>query len=44
MSALHWLMIANAALWLGLGLYLAFIVQTQKRLEERVRQGEMEHE
>lgn len=44
MTALHWLMTANAALWLGLGAYLAFIARAQKALEQRVRQMEMEHD
>ncbi len=36
MQALTWLMLANAALWLGLGGYLAFMQRTQKNLEKRM--------
>ncbi|MBQ3892907.1 MAG: CcmD family protein [Desulfovibrio sp.] len=40
MSALAWLMAANAALWIGFGLYAARLASTQKRLEKRVSQLE----
>lgn len=36
MDAMQWLMAANAVLWLGLGLYLAFLVRTQKNLAMRL--------
>ncbi|WP_298067496.1 CcmD family protein [uncultured Mailhella sp.] len=44
MSALGWLMAANATLWIGLGLYAAFLARTQKRLETRLRQWENDHD
>lgn len=44
MEALDWLMAANAALWIGLGLYLAFLARTQKRLERRAALWEAHHE
>lgn len=44
MNALNWLMAANAALWLGLGAYLAFLAHTQRSLERRVRLEENEHD
>ena len=44
MTALDWLMCANAALWLGLGAYLVFLTRTQKHLEQRIRQWENGHE
>ena len=42
MSALGWLMAAT--LWIGLGLYAAFLARTQKRLETRLRQWENDHD
>lgn len=44
MTAIDWLMGANAALWLGLGAYLAFLARTQKHLQRRVRQWENDHD
>lgn len=44
MSAITWLMAANAAFWIGLGLYAAFLARTQKHLESRLRQWENVHD
>lgn len=44
MTAISWLMAANAALWIGLGLYVAVLAGTQKRLERRVSQWEADHD
>lgn len=44
MTAMHWLMAANAVLWLGLGLYVAFLARTQKNLSMRIGQWEGNHE
>ena len=44
MTALTWLIAANAALWIGLGLYVARLASAQKNLERRVAQWEMEND
>ena len=44
MTALTWLIVANAALWIGLGLYVARMAAAQKTLERRVAQWEMDHD
>ena len=44
MTAVTWLMAANAALWIGLGLYVARMAAAQKNLERRVAQWELEHD
>jgi CcmD family protein len=44
MTAINWLMAANAALWIGLGLYVAILAGSQKRLERRVAQWEADHD
>ena len=44
MTAIAWLMAANAALWIGLGLYAAFLAASQKRLERRLSQWEADHD
>lgn len=38
MDAIHWLMAANAALWIGFGAYLSFLTGKQRALETRVAQ------
>ncbi len=38
MNAIHWLMAANAALWIGFGAYLSFLLGKQRALETRVAQ------
>lgn len=38
MDAMHWLMAANAALWIGLGAYLFFLIGKQRALEARLTQ------
>lgn len=44
MTAVSWLMAANAALWIGLGLYTAFLAASQKKLEQRLSQWEADHD
>ena len=44
MTAVTWLIVANAALWIGLGLYVARMATAQKKLERRVAQWEMEND
>ncbi|MBP3731412.1 MAG: CcmD family protein [Mailhella sp.] len=44
MSALAWLMAANAALWIGFGLYAARLASSQGRLERRISQWEADNE
>lgn len=41
MSAMEWLMYANIAVWIGLGLYVTFIAQAQKTLQRRLQQMEL---
>ena len=41
MSALHWLMIANAGLWLGLGAYIFFLAGQQRKLNARLNEMEV---
>ena len=36
MSALTWLMLANMALWIGLGVFVAFLALSQKKLNQRL--------
>ena len=43
MSAMSWLMWANIAFWLGLGVYLAFLARNQKLLRDRASQWEDNH-
>ncbi|MBO4318388.1 MAG: CcmD family protein [Mailhella sp.] len=41
MNALYWFAAANAALWIGLGLYIAFLGGRQKKTERKLaRMGE----
>lgn len=44
MTAVTWLIAANAALWIGLGLYVARMAAAQKNLERRVAQWENDHD
>lgn len=41
MDTLTWVMAANAAVWLGLGFYLAFIGAAQRRLSARLMHLEL---
>lgn len=41
MDITWWLIIANAAVWLGIGAYLVFLGARQKRLAESLRQLEI---
>lgn len=40
-DAINWLMAANAAIWLGIGCYAAFLGAKQKRLALRLKQFEV---
>lgn len=42
MSGLDWLMYANIAVWLGLGIYLGFVARTQNALARRLSHVEAE--
>lgn len=42
MSEMLWLMGANAVLWAGLGAYVAFMLERQRRLERRLARLERE--
>ena len=44
MTAIYWLMAANAAFWAGMGCYVLFLGNTQKKLERRIQQWEMDHD
>lgn len=44
MTALHWLMLANSVLWLGLGGYAAFLGRKQAQLEQRLDILETSHD
>ena len=37
MEALFWIMLANAAMWIGLGAYVAFLAFRQQNLQQRIR-------
>lgn len=41
MNTLAWIVMANAAVWIGLGAYLAFLTAQQRALAARLRQWEM---
>ncbi|MDO5484537.1 MAG: CcmD family protein [Desulfovibrionaceae bacterium] len=41
MDTLTWLVLANAAVWLGIGGYLAFLAIQQHRLAVRLSQWEI---
>lgn len=41
MSAIDWLMYANITVWVGLGFYITFIAQAQKKLQRRLQQMEL---
>lgn len=41
MSNLLWLMAANAVVWLGIGVYVAFLARAQAALDRRLRHMEM---
>ena len=41
METLTWIVIANAAVWIGLGAYLAFLAAQQRALAARLSQWEM---
>ena len=44
MPGLDWFLYANAALWLGLGAYAAFLARQQGRLEQRLARLERCHD
>lgn len=41
MDSSNWLLMANAAVWLGVGAYLFFMARTQQQLDKRIRQMEL---
>ena len=41
MESTTWLLMANAAVWLGVGGYLFLLSRSQKQLEQRIRQMEL---
>ncbi|MEG2005526.1 MAG: CcmD family protein [Bilophila sp.] len=43
MNELNWLMYANSAVWIGLGVYLIFVARAQKALNHRLTQLETLH-
>ncbi len=40
MTEIQWLLLANVAVWLGLGAYVAFLAVGQKNLEARLQAKE----
>ena len=44
MDAINWLIAANAALWIGLGAYMLFLLNRQANLEKRIQQMETLHD
>ncbi len=43
MDALTWVMLANAAVWLGIGAYVAFLAARQCSLGVRIARMELLH-
>lgn len=41
MESIQWLLAANAAVWLGIGLYLFLLARSQQTLDRRIRRMEM---
>lgn len=41
MNTLTWVIVANAAVWLGIGFYMAFLAVCQRRLANRLAQMEI---
>lgn len=41
MDSSNWLLMANIAIWLGMGGYLCLLATKQKQLDKRIRQMEM---
>ena len=44
MPGFDWFLYANAALWLGLGLYAVHLARRQARLEHRLTRLENDHD
>ena len=42
MDDIFWLMAANMVVWLGLGVYLAFLASRQRILKQRLAQWEQQ--
>ncbi len=40
MNEIHWVLAANASVWLGLGAYIFFMAKTQCDLNKRIAQME----
>lgn len=36
MNATHWLILANAVIWIGIGAYAAFLASEQKNIARRL--------
>lgn len=41
MESTQWLLVANAAVWLGIGAYLFLMARSQQTLDRRIRHMEM---
>lgn len=41
MSGLNWLLYGNIVVWLGLGLYVAFLARSHSQLKHRITQMEI---
>lgn len=41
MDSTQWLLMANAAIWLGIGAYLFLLARSQQNLDRRIRHMEM---
>lgn len=41
---MEWIMYANAAVWIGLGGYVFFLMRCQQQLQSRLRRLERSHE
>ena len=44
MTALNWLMLANVALWAGLGMYAALLCRSQNLIRQRLDALETPHD
>lgn len=43
-NSTSWLLMANIAVWLGLGGYLCMLARNQKQLDRRIRQMELQND
>jgi len=44
MNAAHWLIAANAVIWIGIGAYVAFLASAQKNIARRLTALEKDDE